>query len=242
MENCLANSIVDAFNPSDIGRTHWRTALCLAEGRTAILKNATLYLIITADGEEIAFSERVKQMFAAGVDLIQLRDKQADDRTLYRYSKIASDIARRMEKFFIVNDRADIAAASGASGVHLGQDELPLEAARRIVGPDQLIGISTHNIEQARQAVLDGADYIGCGPTFPSRTKSFNAFTGLNFLRQVADEISLPSYAIGGISSENAFDVMQTGIHGVAVSSAILDASDSLGMVATFCNVIRPER
>src|SRR5205823_3080461 len=97
-----------------------------------------------------------------------------------------------------------------------GQEELSLKDARQIVGPDMLIGVSTHSIEQARQAVLQGADYLGLGPTFPSGTKRFDEFPGLHFLRQIAAEIVLPAFAIGGITLENLPQVLATGIRRVA--------------------------
>ena len=103
----------------------------------------------------------------------------------------------------IVNDRADVAAIVGADGVHLGQDDLSVKDARAIVGPRMLVGVSTHNIDQARTAVLDGANYLGAGPTFASRTKAFDDFAGLDYLREVAAEIRLPTFAIGGIGIEN---------------------------------------
>jgi len=203
-------------------------ATILMPPRRERLADARLYLLMPTDADEAAFAARVEAMFRVGVDIIQLRDKMANDRSLYRCSRIASDIARRLGAIFIVNDRADIAAATAASGVHVGQDELPVEAARRIVGPDALIGVSTHDLVQARAALIDGADYIGCGPTFASRTKSFDDFPGLPFLRSVASEMTLPAYGIGGIDETNVDDVIGTGIHGAAVSSAILMASDPM--------------
>jgi thiamine-phosphate pyrophosphorylase len=125
-----------------------------------------------------------------------------------------------------VNDRADIAAAVHADGVHVGQEDLSLKDVRVIVGGRMLIGVSTHNIKQARAAVLDGANYLGAGPTFVSRTKSFGEFAGLDYLRQVAAEISLPTFAIGGITSENLPSVMNAGIKRVAVGSAVVDVAD----------------
>jgi thiamine-phosphate pyrophosphorylase len=123
-----------------------------------------------------------------------------------------------------MNDRPDLAVLARADGVHIGQDELSVHDARQIVGPDQLIGISTHNIEQARQAVLAGANYIGCGPTFPSSTKHFDHFPGLDFLREVAAEISLPAFAIGGVTLGNLPSVRASGFHRVAVSSALTNS------------------
>jgi thiamine-phosphate pyrophosphorylase len=123
---------------------------------------------------------------------------------------------------------------SGADGVHVGQEELSVKDARAIVGPQALIGMSTHNIEQARRAVLDGANYIGVGPTFPSDTKKFDSFTGLDFVRAVAAEISLPAFAIGGITLENVQQVVEAGIRRVAVSGAVVNAVDPTSATRDF--------
>jgi thiamine-phosphate pyrophosphorylase len=130
-----------------------------------------------------------------------------------------------------MNDRPDLAAVCHADGVHLGQEDLSVKDARTIVGADALIGVSTHTIEQARQAVLDGANYIGVGPTFPSGTKHFENFPGLEFLRAVAAEIRLPAFAIGGITPANLPQVLSTGITRIAVSGTIISAPDPAAVV-----------
>jgi thiamine-phosphate pyrophosphorylase len=137
----------------------------------------------------------------------------------------------------IVNDRADVAAIVNADGVHVGQEDLSVKDARAIVGPRMLIGVSTHNIEQARAAVLDGADYLGAGPTFASRTKSFDEFAGLDYLQQVSAETQLPTFAIGGIAAENVGKVLDAGITRVAVGAAIVEAID-VGAAARELNEI----
>jgi thiamine-phosphate pyrophosphorylase len=212
--------------------------LMLMPQRRRLLADARLYLLIGGDSDVDRFGQTLRQMYQAGVDIIQLRDKSADDATLYRLSRRGAEVARQLEKFFVVNDRADIAAAAGAQGVHVGQEELPVEAVRRIVGPDVMIGVSTHSIQQVRAAVLDGADCIGCGPTFPSHTKSFGEFPGLDFLRQASAETGLPAFAIGGIDQTNLADVMATGIHGVAVSGGILSADRPLEVAKRMRDVI----
>ena len=140
-------------------------------------------------------------------------------------------ISRECDTLFIMNDRPDLAVLSAADGVHVGQDELSIQNVRRIVGPEMLIGVSTHTIEQARQAVLSGASYIGCGPTFPSGTKHFDSFPGLAFLREVAAEIGLPAFAIGGITRDNLKIVLQTGMQRVAVSGGVTQAADPAAAV-----------
>jgi thiamine-phosphate pyrophosphorylase len=135
---------------------------------------------------------------------------------------------------FIVNDRPDIARLAEADGVHLGQDDVSVSAARRVVGPDVLIGVSTHTPEQVHQAVLDGADYIGVGPTFPSQTKSFEHIPGLDFVRFAASETSLPTFALGGINVGNVHRVIEAGAKRVAVSSAIALADDPAAVARQF--------
>lgn len=209
-------------------------ALLLVPQRRQRLAAARLYVLLEGQQSPQQFAAQVEQLFAAGVDIVQLRDKAASDLQLYRLSQAGAAIARRHGKWFIVNDRADIAVAAGAQGVHVGQDELPVEAARRIVGPDAVVGLSTHDLAQVRAAVLSGADYIGCGPTFPSHTKAFDAYAGLSFLQAAAEETTLPAYAIGGIRLENLGSVLATGIHGIAVAHAIAAAADPAAAAAAF--------
>jgi thiamine-phosphate pyrophosphorylase len=143
-------------------------------------------------------------------------------------------LAPSPQPLLILNDRPDLAVLARADGVHLGQDELSVHDARQIVGPDLLIGVSTHNIAQARQAVLDGASYIGCGPTFPSGTKEFDHFPGLDFLREVAAEIALPAFAIGGITCENLSQVLASGFTRVAIGGAIATSQDAAAATKHF--------
>jgi thiamine-phosphate pyrophosphorylase len=132
----------------------------------------------------------------------------------------------------IINDRPDIAVIVDADGVHLGQEDMTVKDARQIVGPRKLIGVSTHSIDQARAAVLDGASYIGVGPTFPSPTKAFDAHPGVQLLRHVAAEIRLPAFAIGGVSGDNVSEVAAAGFRRIAVSSALTEAADPSAAVA----------
>jgi len=201
----------------------------------ARLTGAKLYVLIDGGPSECAFAERVQDLIAAGVHVLQLRDKQLDDHTLLSRARLLRrilDDTTTHSPLFILNDRPDIAALARADGVHVGQGELTVHDARQIVGPAMLIGVSTHNIDQARQAVLDGANYLGCGPTFPSGTKHFDHFPGLEFLRQVAAEISLPAFAIGGITLENLSQVRATGFTRVAVGGLIATSSDPGQMAA----------
>jgi thiamine-phosphate pyrophosphorylase len=192
------------------------------------LSSARLYVLIDSGRSECAFVERVQSLIEAGVDALQLRDKDLDDRTLLSRAQLLRRVidAANRRPLFIMNDRPDLAVLARADSVHVGQEELSVHDARQIVGPKMLVGVSTHTIEQARQAVLDGANYIGCGPTFPSGTKHFDHFPGLDFLRQVASEISLPAFAIGGITLSNVPQVLAAGFSRVAVGGAIAAESD----------------
>ncbi len=185
------------------------------------LKKARLYVMMGGGDPAESFAERAHEICHGGADIVQLRDKKLCDRELLKRAKILRRISRENSTLFIMNDRPDLALLSAADGVHVGQDELSIQDVRRIVGPEMLVGVSTHNIEQARQAVLFGASYIGCGPTFPSGTKHFDCFPGLAFLREVAAEISLPAFAIGGITLENMREVLGTGMKRVAVGGAV---------------------
>ena len=135
-------------------------------------------------------------------------------------------MVKRSGGVFIVNDHADIAKAVDADGVHLGQDDLPVEYGRKVLGEGKLIGISTHSVEQAREAEAAGADYIGFGPLFPTTTKDAGSYQGAEKLRLLRNAVTLPVLAIGGITPDNLAEVMQAGADGVAVISAVLSAPD----------------
>ncbi|MBX7168332.1 MAG: thiamine phosphate synthase [Pirellulales bacterium] len=190
------------------------------------LAAARLYVLTDGAASAESFADRVALLVAVGVGCVQLRAKDLDDRELLARAQILRELTRDADTLAIVNDRADISRLARADGVHLGQEDLSVKDARNVVGPRCMIGVSTHSIEQARAAVLDGADYIGVGPTFASTTKSFAAFTGLELLVAVAAELGLPAFAIGGIDAANLDQVLQTGIVRVAVSGAIWNAAD----------------
>jgi thiamine-phosphate pyrophosphorylase len=196
--------------------------------RTSRERMADVRLCVLVDGgtSAMAFERTAAELVDAGVGMIQLRDKRLDDRTLVAKGKLLRQLTRETATLLIINDRADIAAAVQADGVHLGQEDLGVKDTRTVVGTRSIIGVSTHNIEQARKAVLDGANYLGAGPTFVSRTKVFDRFAGLEFLRELAAEIRLPTFAIGGINAENLAEVLAAGIQRVAVGNAITDAKD----------------
>ncbi len=172
---------------------------------------------------------------AGGADVIQLRDKTGSPRDLLPQARAIQALCRAREATFIVNDRVDIALAAGADGAHVGQEDLPAEAARRLLGPRRILGVSTHSLAQAEAAAQAGADYIGFGPMFRTGTKDTGyAPRGLEGLREVHAAIRVPILAIGGIDLGNVADVIRAGAMAPAVISAIVAAPDITAVAAEF--------
>ena len=161
-----------------------------------------------------------------GADVIQLRDKHATTRSLFEEAKRLLPLTRAAAIPLIINDRADIAHAVGADGVHLGEDDLPVKDARRLLGEDRIIGTSTHSLEQAMRAEAEGADYIGFGPIFPTPTKPDYESIGVTLIKQVMRQVRIPIVCIGGIDSANLPQVIQAGAERVAVVRAVCSAAD----------------
>jgi thiamine-phosphate pyrophosphorylase len=178
----------------------------------------------------LSHAEQVKELIAAGAELVQLRDKHAGPREFYRDCLRSVMLAHASGVKVIVNDRVDIAVAVGADGVHLGQDDLPPEAARMLLGRSAIIGYSTHSVSQAIAAAQLPVDYIAIGPVFPTRTKQDpDAVVGLDGVRCVAAAVGdLPVVGIGGITLENARSVLDAGASSVAVISGLFRSNGSI--------------
>lgn len=183
--------------------------------------------------------ELTRQAIAGGADTIQFRQKGGSTREMI-------DIARRMKSLcekagvsFIVNDRLDIALAAEADGVHLGQDDFPLPLARKLLGPDKILGGSASDMEEARICLAEGADYVGFGPVFPTTSKDdAGPVSGIETLRKIVENIPLPIIAIGGVSAENTPTVMRAGAAGIAVISAVCCQDDPLKATKTLYGAI----
>jgi thiamine-phosphate pyrophosphorylase len=188
------------------------------------LEEVRLYVLLSGSSCVASLEWTIAEAAAGGAQMFQLREKHLSDRELLERARQVRTWTRQAGTLFIMNDRPDISRLVEADGVHLGQDELPVKEARRILGRDALIGVSTHSLEQVRQAVLDGASYLGVGPTFPSRTKEFAAFPGLELVHQAAEETTLPMFVIGGVTADNISQVQAVGGRRVAVSQAIVAA------------------
>ncbi len=166
--------------------------------------------------------ELAQLAIAGGADTIQLREKTGETREMIRVADEVRAFCKRAGVTFIVNDRVDVAIASRADGVHLGQNDFPIPLARTLLGEEAVIGGSAGNMEEARKCLLEGADYIGFGPIYPTASKEdAGPASGLDLLKRVVEEIPLPIVAIGGITRENAPQVIRTGAHGIAVISAV---------------------
>ncbi len=176
---------------------------------------------------------------SAGVRLIQLRDKQATTRRLYEACAELKQILHGSGCYLIVNDRADVALAVYADGVHLGQDDLPVEMGRRILGPEKWIGCSTHSLEQVAAADRSSADYIALGPIFPTASKDNpDPVVGLEGLRQARHITKKPIVAIGGITLQNAREVLAAGADSIAVIGDLLSAPDIKSRAQEFLRVL----
>ncbi|NQU76203.1 MAG: thiamine phosphate synthase [Planctomycetes bacterium] len=223
--------LIDAGIARDVEQLRYQAytfeqRLCVRSGLTGRLRRARLCVLLTSD---LCRSDPVVTAHAAiagGADCIQLREKNLPDRQLWDLARRLRALTLQTETLLIINDRPDIAAVVQADGVHVGQDDLPVAEARRIVGGDKLVGLSTHSIDQARAAVAAGADYVGVGPMFPSHTKAAAPVAGISLLKQVAAEIDVPHMAIGGITPDNIGQLAAAGGCCVAVCQAILTADD----------------
>jgi thiamine-phosphate pyrophosphorylase len=180
------------------------------------------------------------QLLAGGAKILQLRVKNMTTRDFFHLAKQARDLTRRSACSLIINDRVDIALACGADGVHLGQEDLPLPAARKLMGK-RIIGISTHSLEQAREAERGGADYIGFGPMFGTTTKDTGySARGIDMLRQIRDRVRVPIVAIGGITEMNVSEVWQGGADSAAIISDILRTENVTGKLQSVLARHRP--
>lgn len=194
-----------------------------------------LYAILSADTFPGAPDDWARWLVEAGVRLIQYRDKLSSSAKLLETSRRLVALSHSLDFRLIINDRADIAALAGAAGVHVGQEDLPVESARRICGAEACIGVSTHNLEQFRAAIGTSADYIAIGPIFPTTTKQKpDPVVGLEFIRQARALTQKPLVAIGGITAERAAEVYAAGADSIAVAADLATASDLTSRIAAY--------
>lgn len=186
-----------------------------------------LYLVTDRlDNTPAEFLRQIDAACRGGVDLIQLREKTVSSREYYKLAKSVKEITDRYQRPLLIDDRLDVAQAVDAAGVHLGQTDLPVAVARRILGPDKLIGATAKTLEQAQTAVAQGADYLGVGAIFPTTTHVQTVHTSVATLTAIRQAVPIPVYAIGGLNATNVAAVAPAGVAGVAVVSAIMKAAD----------------
>jgi thiamine-phosphate pyrophosphorylase len=190
------------------------------------LGGAKLYVLLTSDMCKGSLRELARAAIAGGADAVQLREKDVNDDQFLAQAAELRELTDETGKMFIVNDRPDIAAIVGADGVHLGQHDLPIADARRLLRPGAIVGRSTHSLAQAQAAMVEGADYISVGPVFATETKDAGAPVGLELVREVSRAVPLPVVAIGGIGPDNAASVAGAGAKLAAVCSAICRAAN----------------
>jgi len=202
------------------------------------LAAARLCVLVDGGPDRDAFGTLVAGLFRAGVPMVQVRDKRLTSALLADRVALAVTLAANRgghhRPIVIVNDRPDVAVATGADGVHVGAEDLPVEMARRVVGSDRLVGRTAHDIGEARAAVVAGADMLGVGPCFASTTKTFARQAPRDFLREVADTVAIPAFAIGGVTLDRLDELAAAGFTRVAVGAAITAAPDPAAMAIRF--------
>jgi thiamine-phosphate pyrophosphorylase len=206
------------------------------------LNDLKLYLITDRKlfHAQCSFYLAIETALQAGVKYIQLREKQLPTRKILDMAYWVIELVREYGAKLLVNDRVDIALAIGADGVHLGQKSIPAHAARKVTGDNFLIGVSTHGIDEALQAEREGADFITLGPIYNTPSKlRYGDPIGVDMLRQVKSRVSIPVLAIGGIKTEEVYEVVTAGADGVAVISGILAAEDIRGTTEEFLRLVQ---
>jgi thiamine-phosphate pyrophosphorylase len=189
---------------------------------TNLLDNARLYFVVEASASD----RLLDAALAGGCDLLQLRDHDATDDELLAAAERFRDACDVHGALFVVNDRPELALQAGADGVHVGQDDLPVDAVRRLVGPDVFIGLSTHAPEQFDDGLSSDADYLSVGPVWETPTKAGRPAAGIDYVRYAAEHATKPWFAIGGIDQQNIGEVIAAGARRAVVVRAIRDADD----------------
>lgn len=190
------------------------------------MDNKKLYLVTDHRIEFQELLKKVEESLKAGVSMVQYRSKSTSTKKMIEEAKLLKELCDKHKAVFLINDRVDVAQAVDADGVHLGQDDMEVSVARRILGPNKIIGITAHNKEEAVNAEKNGADNLGVGALFSTATKSDATAMSLETLREIRQSVSIPLYGIGGITTENLTTEILKNIDGIAVVSAILNCDN----------------
>ena len=204
--------------------------------KKALLKNKNIYLITSSQNfqDDNEFIDKIAQILQAGVKIIQYREKNKNAKDIIKTARSLRQLCSMYNALFIINDRVDIAKIVDADGVHLGQDDIPIYDARKILGDDKIIGISTHKPQDAINAQIQKADYIGVGPVFKTPAKPNTEPVGLEYVKWVKENINIPFYAIGSIDKDNISDVIKAGAENVAVIRALMNADNPKEVIKKF--------
>ncbi len=186
----------------------------------------SLYLVTDKSDDVEKFLKTIEEAIKGGTTVVQIREKTADTLDFYNLALKVKEITEKYNVPLIINDRVDVALAIDADGVHVGQSDMPCDVTRKLVGPDKIVGVSAATIDEAKKAEKDGADYIGTGAVFPTATKDDAPKITKKDLKEIVDSINIPVVAIGGITLENASQLIDTGIDGLSVVSAIMSSDD----------------
>ena len=200
----------------------------------------TLYLVTDRRwlGERTLW-DSVEEAIRGGVTLVQLREKEISSKEFLELAQRVKEVTDRHGIPLIINDRIDIALAMGADGVHVGPEDLPVPLARKLLGDGKIIGASAASVDEALLFQTQGADYLGVGAVFPTATKRGTEKVGLDDLRRIKSAVHIPVVAIGGINMENVTPVIETGVDGVAVVSAIMDQTDIRGAARQLLSLLK---
>jgi thiamine-phosphate pyrophosphorylase len=188
-----------------------------------LLKSCKLYFILDKESSCPSLSY-LKNLKGLGIDILQLRDKVSSKFSILNRARSIKNLLRHLPVIFIINDYLDIAKIVDADGIHLGQGDIPISIARRILGKDKIIGISCHSLKEATEAQKAGADYIGIGPVFSTATKPGYKPVGIELLKKTIKKVSVPVFAIGGINLSNLDRVLSTGVNRVALCGLLCKA------------------
>ena len=186
-----------------------------------------LYLVTNRYQDSLeSFLEKVEAACRSGVTIVQLREKNLTTNQYYQLAKQIKEITDAYQVPLIIDDRLDICLAVDAAGLHIGDDELPVSVARKVLGPDKILGVTAKTVKRALEAETSGADYLGTGAIFPTRTKENAPITLISTLKTICQTVAIPVVAIGGLTSENIDQLIGTGIAGVAVVRDLMQAED----------------
>ena len=190
------------------------------------LIDLSLYLVTNNSEDEEKFLNIIEESIKGGVSVVQLREKNAETLDFYNLALKVKEITRKYNVPLIINDRIDIALAIDADGVHVGQSDIPAKIARSMIGEDKILGVSAATIKEAAKAQLDSTDYIGVGAVYPTNTKDDASAVSKKELKEIVESVNIPVVAIGGITKENVCELRDSGISGISVVSAIMNAQN----------------